>query len=73
MMSELTSFIRNSNYSTENVPIQPQHYYYDRELVTGQLSDADWLSVTRHEGKFNTHNPVTTVDAALELPRGAPH
>lgn len=47
--------------------MQPQHYYYDRELVIGQLSDADWLSVTRHEGKFNTHNPVTTGDAALEL------
>lgn len=49
--------------------MQPQHYYYDRELVRGQLSDADWLSVTTHEGKFNTHNPVTTGDAAWELPR----
>lgn len=32
---------------------------YDSELVIGQLGDADWLSMTRHEGKFNTHKPVS--------------
>lgn len=62
------AFIHNSNYSTKNVPMQLQHYYYDSELVIGQPGDADWLSMMRHEGKFNTHKPVPARDAALELP-----